>query len=198
MKTVRLAGELGEKFGAEWQLDVCTPAEAIRAIGANRPGFHAHLIASQERGVAYAVLLDSQDIGEAQLSMPCGREVIHIVPQVAGAGSGLRMILGVALIAASPYLPAGPLISGFSFSVSSIASSIGLNLLLGGVAQMLAGDPKPPASADQAPEGVPSYFFNGPATTTQQGAPVPVGYGELIVGGYPVSAGVRSDNVKVY
>jgi predicted phage tail protein len=198
VKTIRLAGELGEKFGAEWHLDVRTPAEAIRAIAANRPGFIAHLAQSQDRGVAYAVLLDNEDISEERLVMPCGREVIHFVPQIAGSGSGFRMILGVALIAASFYLPVGPLIQGFSFSMSSIAFSVGTNLLLGGVAQMLAGDPEPPASAQQTPEGVPSYFFNGPATTTQQGAPVPVGYGELIVGGYPVSAGVRSDNVKVY
>lgn len=44
MTTVYLYGHLGRKFGHRWRLDMQTPAEAIRAIIANKPDFHAHLI----------------------------------------------------------------------------------------------------------------------------------------------------------
>ena len=33
-----------------------------------------------------------------------------------------------------------------------------------------------------------SYFFNGPENTTREGGPVPVGYGELLVGSQVISA----------
>jgi predicted phage tail protein len=32
MKTIKLAGDLGNRFGREYTLDVQTPAEAMRAL----------------------------------------------------------------------------------------------------------------------------------------------------------------------
>jgi predicted phage tail protein len=53
-----------------------------------------------------------------------------------------------------------------------------------GIAQLLA---EPPEANTKESRNLESYSFDGPRNTTQQGAPVPVGYGKLMVGGALVS-----------
>ena len=51
------------------------------------------------------------------------------------------------------------------------------------------------SKSDQASEDKrdPSYIFNGPVNTMAQGHPVPIGYGEMIVGSAVISAGISVD-----
>jgi predicted phage tail protein len=65
-------------------------------------------------------------------------------------------------------------------------------LVIGGVAQLLT--PTPKTSED---EGDPrkSFSFSGIQNTTRAGVPVPVVFGEMLVGGIVVSAG--ADIVQV-
>ena len=67
--------------------------------------------------------------------------------------------------------------------------SLGISLVLGGVAQLLAPHPKTPKSTQA------SYEFGGPVNTLAAGMPVPICYGNLIVGGAIVSGGVYTDQV---
>jgi len=64
--------------------------------------------------------------------------------------------------------------------------------VLGGVAQLLTPTPK-----TDEDEGDPkkSFSFSGIQNTTRAGVPVPVVYGEMLVGGIVVSAG--ADIVQV-
>ena len=39
LRKVTLYGELGEKFGADWSLDVSNTHEIAKALEANKPGF---------------------------------------------------------------------------------------------------------------------------------------------------------------
>jgi predicted phage tail protein len=74
---------------------------------------------------------------------------------------------------------------------------VGASLVLGGVAQLLTPVPKVPQGAasntDQDPRK--SYSFSGIQQTSRQGVPVPVVYGETLVGSVVISAGV--DTVQV-
>ena len=58
---------------------------------------------------------------------------------------------------------------------------VATNLALTGISQLLAPGPE----TDQGTAE--SYLFNGPTNNITQGLPVPVAYGELIVGGAPIS-----------
>jgi predicted phage tail protein len=203
MKTFQLHGELGDQFGEIWHLDVLTPAEGIRAIIANRPDFATHLIESGERGIAYQVLADARQLGEADIVAPFGREVLHLVPVIAGAGGGGigEIFVGIALIAVSVMtggaglgLMAAYEAGGIALAASSLAFSIGVSLALGGVAQMLAPTPQQPGTSAPV-ANVPSYFFNGPVNSIAQGMPVPVGYGRLTVGSAPISAGMSVEQL---
>lgn len=197
-RKIILSGELAKKYGRTHYLAVNSPAEAIRALCANHGTFYSFLASSEQRNVGYQVIIDDDDIGENtdRLPLPFSRDM-HIVPVIGGGKSGfLGIVLGVALIAASFFLPAAPLIAGLgaaSPSFASIAFGVGASLFLGGVSGLLA--PQPKATAGQAEvRNLPSYTFNGPVNTTAQGQPVPVGYGRMIVGSAVISAGITADD----
>jgi predicted phage tail protein len=203
MKHIQLHGVLADKFGEHWDLDVRTPVEGLRAIAVNCPGFLPHLIESDKQGIAYRVVLGDRDISLDALASPTGKEVIHLVPVMAGAKSGFgQILLGAALVGVAIMTGgAGGALSGQLFTLAgqsvtwaSIAFSIGSSLILGGVAQMLAPSPKTPAAAEVV-EDRPSYYFNGPTNRMQQGNAVPVGYGQLIVGAMPISAGISTEAI---
>jgi predicted phage tail protein len=75
--------------------------------------------------------------------------------------------------------------------------NVGFALALGGVAQMLAPQPKMDAGAGSQEANSPSYTFNGAVNTTAQGHPVPVGYGRLIIGSAVISAGVQVEDIAL-
>ena len=57
MRTVRLYGQLGSRFGRSFRLAVNSPAEAIRALCAIVPGFQQYLATAKEQGMAFAVFI---------------------------------------------------------------------------------------------------------------------------------------------
>lgn len=195
MKTIRLYGALGEKFGRVWRFDVHSPAEAVRALCSQVKGFRQYLQAHRERG--FRVLCDTQARGERDLALGTAAATIRIVPVVQGAGKGLgQILLGGALIALSFWSPLNtPIIQGFSATFSSVAFSMGTSLLLGGVAQALTKTPSTSSESVERPENKPSYAFDGAVNTAAQGNPVPVCYGELIVGSQVVSAGLVTEQI---
>lgn len=198
LTTVRLLGRLGKQFGREFRLDVASPAEAVAALCAIRPTFRQELASSAEKGVAYRVRIDSDDVNEQQLHYPARGRLIRIAPVVQGAKSGglFQVVLGAALIAASFYIPgaaAGALGTTAAAKLGSAAFAMGFSLALGGVVQMLTPAPRGLSTRD-APENGASYNFNGPVNTTRQGAPVPLGYGEIYTGSATISAGIYAEN----
>jgi predicted phage tail protein len=196
LRTVRLYGELAREFGPLHRLAIASPAEAVRALCAIFPGFERHLISSQDRGVAYRVVNARSVVADLEhLHHPTGeRGEVKIIPVLQGAKRGglFQVILGVALIAASFFIPGTTAILGAS--LSKIAFSVGTSLVLGGISQMLTPTPKTQGPQER-PENRPSYQFNGPVNTTAQGQPVPIGYGRLIVGSAVISAGITAVEV---
>lgn len=188
MIAVLLLGELGKKYGRKHVLSIKTPAEAIRALCANFPGFERHMVESGNRGVGYRVLVKKDPVSIEEIHHPASK-TISIVPVVSGAGgSGLtKVILGAVLITASFFVPPGPW--------SAALFNVGVSLALGGVAQMLA--PSPPTNKPREDQTEPAYLFDGAVNTTAQGHPVPVGYGRMIVGSAVISAGVDTVDVSV-
>ncbi|WP_416740186.1 hypothetical protein ACM1ZW_03960 [Pseudomonas sp. NFX71] len=62
--------------------------------------------------------------------------------------------------------------------------------------QMLSPVPKSPSQQEQATtENKPSYLFNGAFNSTQQGLPVPVIYGKMLVGSSVVAVGTWAEAI---
>lgn len=190
LKTIRLGGALGQRFGRVHRLAVESPAEAIRALTANYPAFRQHLEESDRDGVGYRVKIGRDDLPSIDnLHAPSGQLEIRIIPVIRGAKSGLfEVITGIALIAAS-FIPGAPIVLGGGVTLASLSFSVGVALTLGGVSQLLAPHPKTPASTQA------SYLFGGPVNTLAAGMPVAICYGNLIVGGAVVSGGITVDQV---
>jgi predicted phage tail protein len=181
MMTVLLYGHLRRAFGKYHRFAVRSPAEAVRALRANFPGFERQVLAHNEPG--YHVLVGRESRDEKTLHHPAD-DVIRIVPVVAGAKRNgvFQTILGIVLIVVGTYFGMQPLIAA------------GVSMLLGGIVTMLSPQPKTKGPAEK-PENLPSYGFDGATNTTAQGNPVPLAYGRIIVGSQVLSVGLSTDSI---
>lgn len=153
-------------------------------------GFEKFMLESKDKGLRFAVFNGKENIGEDDLNKPTGREVIRIVPVIAGskrAGS-LQTIIGGVMIAAAFVLSFTPFAG-----VSPFLYQAGAAMAIGGVIQMLSPQAKGLGTQD-GPNNRPSYSFNGPVNTSVQGNPVPLLYGRMIVGSAVISAGIYSED----
>ena len=191
IKTIRLYGELGKRFGREFKLDVQSPAEAVRALRVIVPGFQAYLV--EHAKSAFKVFVGGSNRSD-EVGAPCSdREVIRIAPTVQGASAVGRTILGAALIALAIWNPMGWIALGAQGAVGTTALfSMGMSMALGGVVQLLSPTPTIDSGSGEKVENKPSYNFNGPVNTTAQGHPVPLCYGRMIVGSAVISAGIET------
>lgn len=212
LREIRVYGELAKFMGVRsFMAEARDVAEAVRYLMVNFAGLECHMVQND-----YRILVGSYSIGEEEISHPIGQNVIRIIPVVAGAGgSGLGKVLaGVAIIGLS-ILTAG----AFGFALGSatgigtfatIGVGIGASLALSGVSQMLTPVPKiapPSAMSGYSPtytaqtmresemDPQKSYSFNGVQNTSTQGTPVPIIYGETIVGSVVISANVSTQEV---
>lgn len=185
LRTIRLYGKLSQ-FGREHKLAVKSPAEAIKALCVNIPGFEHFLNTAKSKGLEFAVFLGKENIGEDKLGMKGTRD-IRIAPIIVGSKSGglFQTILGAVLVVASYFVPvAAPLL--FNAGVAMVA---------GGVMQMLAPQPKG-LNQREPTENKPSYAISGAVNTTAYGNPIAIGAGEMVIGGAIISAGVYSEDIQ--
>jgi predicted phage tail protein len=194
LREVRLYGQLGKRFGQVHHLAIQTPHEAVRALCATVQGFQDFLLS--EITLGYKVIVGKQAKTIAEIHEPSGPELIKIVPIVGGAKKGgLGMILlGVALYFGAPIL--GGLIKSTAIggTIALYGAKLGVALMLGGVIGLLS--PQRKASSSSSVQNDPSYAFDGPVNTTQQGLPVPLGYGRCMVGSAVISAGLSVDDTS--
>ncbi|MHC8288737.1 tail assembly protein [Pseudomonas sp. XS1P51] len=191
MTRILLSGSLAKTFGREFfrQLETGTTREAFSALQHTVEGFADFIRDSARRGLRYAIFRNRENVGEDRFTMS-GTTEIRIVPVIAGSKNGglFQTVLGVALIVVGAFLSATP------FGPPLIG--MGISLALGGVMQMLSPVPKSPSQQDQAgTENKPSYLFNGAFNSTQQGLPVPVVYGQMLVGSSVVSVGTWAEAI---
>ena len=184
LRKIKLYGKLAKFIGHRvLEADVATAAEAVRFLLANWPELEAHM--SDQH---YRVSIGTYDIDLEELHHPAGAAPISFVPVVAGVGAVARILIGVALIAASIFIPGSTAIFATTFGKISLGVGLfGASLVLGGVAQLLT--PTPKISND---EGDPrkSFSFSGIQNTNRAGVPVPVIYGETLTGSVVISAGI--------
>jgi predicted phage tail protein len=184
VRTLRLHGRLAELVGAsEFKIAVKSVAESIRFLVANFPALEPW-IAKQ----SFHVTAGSIEIIEESLHYPVGSdEEINLTPVIAGAGAVGRIILGTVLIAASFLIPGAAL---FGVGLAPIAFGIGASLVLGGVSQLLTPTPNTNLDVMKDPKTLESFSFGGIQNVSRQGVPVPIGYGECIVGSVTISSGL--------
>lgn len=184
VRTIRLYGKLGAKFGRIHRFVVKSPREAMRALVAMVPGFERELMTSKDRGIKYAVFVGKRNITEKELEYPSGNDDIRVAPIAVGSKSGgiFSIIAGVVLIIA------GAVTSYFGGSGVPLME-MGASMVFGGVAQMLSVHA---SASNGSSSGInkTSYYFSGAENTAYQGGPVPLLYGRMRVGSTVISEGI--------
>jgi len=193
MTRILLSGSLAKACGREHfkKLETGTTSEAFSALKHTVDGFEDFIRDSARRGQRYAIFRNRVNIGENGFTLS-GTAEIRIVPVVSGSKNGglFQTVLGVALIVV------GVVATPFSGPIGGALVSLGIAMTIGGVVQMLSPTPKTQNQEDQAgTENKPSYLFNGAFNSTQQGLPVPVVYGEMLVGSTVVSVGTWAEAI---
>jgi len=204
MKIVKVYGALKKRLGqGRFELDVATPAEAIRALCANFPGLQKWIVDSEQDGIGYKVKVGKESIEEDNLEnlhFPWSeRDVFSITPVLTGAGRGFgKILIGALLIGAAIMFPGASwslggfkAAAGFSGFQAAIGQ-IGIAVTLMGVAEMLSPvPPGPPGEAEQ----LESFNFSGVVNTSRIGTPVPIAYGRVFVGSSVISSGLDVDQL---
>jgi predicted phage tail protein len=191
MTQVIFDGELGNRFGKVWDIDLDrpSPAQALKALCRICKGLRNYL--RENAQTEYHVFTGTRDIGESDLFLPSGKKEIRFMPALAGAKSAgvLQIIVGAVLIIAGAVYGyfTGDWVHGGQLMTAGVA------MMVGGVAQLLFAPADPSKQNTEKPENTASYLFNGPINTTGQGNCAAVCYGEVETGSQVISAGIYTE-----
>lgn len=196
MKSFHLYGSLEKEFGGPFNVDVVTPAEAIRALCVQLPGFEAAIRKGNWRVIRGA--LDAEDdVDEEGLQLSLGhQDELHLIPMIEGANGGVAQILiGVAMIAAAFISGGGSLAAMGPMAVMMGAAGVGI--AVGGIITLTTRVPgaTDSASGNEKADDKASFLFDGPTNQSTQGVAVPRGYGRMKVGSIVVSAGLYAEQM---
>ncbi len=185
LRSVLLAGELAERFGASHRLAVASVREAVTALDTLYPGFRVALADCLDRGMGFRVSVADRDIVDDEVALVSVGDIL-IAPVVIGAGGAVSAVVGFGLIAASFYFTGG-LATGLLMA--------GGGMVIGGIVGMMTKIPTMSPGKIESGTSQKSYLFGGGQNTGVQGVPVPVGVGEMIYGGIVISAGVDVEDI---
>ena len=203
LRKIKLYGELAKFVGhKEFEVKADTLAHAVSFLINNFEGIEKYMSPKH-----YQVKVGNYAVDESELSHPIGKEDIHFIPVITGAGRGFgKILLGAALIAGAflftPLAPTqffNPIVSPGSFAAASgiTKAVVGLGgaLILQGVSEMLFPLPKPPSFESEEDPRL-SFSFGGTQQTGRAGTPVPLVYGEIFTGSVVISGGIDTEQVQ--
>ena len=182
MVNVKFYGAL-KQFGTDFKLDCKNVAEVLTALFSQIQGLRQHI----QKGV-YKVRIGSKYLDNRYLEKGLQYNLkdgmtVHFTPVVAGAGAKVQFVVGAALA-----------VVGYTMSwtgVGAVVGSVGVSLMLGGVAQMLTKTPSMNSGGSEK-EKKQSTSFSGLQNMTAQGRPMPLAYGRILTGSLIISQGIET------
>ena len=196
LRKLKLYGELAEFIGhKEFEIQVDSLSKAVSFLVNNFPQVEKYMNPQY-----YQVKVGNYAVDQEEIHHPIGQEDIHIVPVIAGAGSGTgKLLLGAALIGVALVNPFGAAaigtFGGTPLLVSKAVGFLGIGIALQGVSEMLFPLPKPQEfKSEQDPQL--SFSFSGTQNTSRAGTPVPIVYGEIVTGSVVISGAIDTQQVQ--
>ena len=209
MQTVYLKGEIS-KFGEVWKTNCSNLREILRLIGCQSPGFDKYLIDMLEKNRGLEIVKGSEIINCVEdFIFPLEEEDIIITEVPTGAGESFEdlnpfeiLLLGVGVYFGGAYLlgdvAAGTTFANMSFvqKLGSVLQMTGISLGINAISAHIAPGPET-EFGDTDPEEEKAKLFNGPINVSKQGIPIPLLYGQLLVGGAAIQTtlNIPSDTV---
>ena len=203
LRKIKLYGELAKFVGhKEFEVKADTLRHAVSFLINNFEGVEQFMSPKY-----YQVKVGNYAVDESELSHPIGKEDIHFIPVIAGAGRGVgKILLGAALIGVAILAPGAGFMAGGGFGFGSTAvgggfsftamlGNIGIGLVLTGVSEMLTPLPKRQEFNSEEDPRL-SFSFGGTQQTGRAGTPVPLVYGEIFTGSVVISGGIDTEQVQ--
>jgi predicted phage tail protein len=198
---VRLHGSIAQAAGTDrFELMVASVGEIIRALDALTQKRTTNHIAQTGEGVRWRITVDGELIrGDEEAPMPAAANLqlerpmreVDIYPVAEGGDGFWQFILGALLIIVGVVIGIVAGWTGFGGLVAAGLIVSGAASILGGLVGLLFGPGNQAFdSTGEDPKRLPSYLFSGSVNTQRQGGPVPVLYGQMIVGSQLISAGL--------
>jgi predicted phage tail protein len=198
-RTIYLNGKMGELFGKVWKLNAATVAECMHGIDCQREGkLKKYLMDCTEQGIMFTVQRGEEFLDYDNLQMNLAEDDLIITPVPAGSGNKLlKVIVGFMLMVGAAMLlgPGGAVaamemgaLKVLAYAGTMAMGMIGSALLNSGVAEYMA--PK------KAGEKGDAFLFDGPVNNVKEGIPVPLAYGQVLVGGATISFGFSDHEVS--
>ena len=223
VREVKLYGALAKFVGQRRFLaEINSAGEAVRMLLANFPGLEQHMADQHYKVIVdnYASDVDeinnpaSQRIQIVPVLGGAGGGVGKIVAGVALVAAAILLApAGAAVLGIAGAGGGAATAAGFTLGIAAanLAATVGVALILGGVSQLISPTPQMGTigplggvggtgrrqTSTEGTEFDPqeSYSFSGIQNTSKQGVPVPVVYGETIVGSVVISAGIDVDTI---
>lgn len=163
MTEVKIHGLLGEKFGESFFMEIDKAEDVFQAIDVNKRGFKKSLFDLSLAGFEYCIILDGKKFMDcSEQSRNKKPETIELVPILCGEG---------------------PVFAAFAIG-TVVATALSIMLM--------PDPPKPPEINANAKALEESFIFRGVENRAAQGTPVPVCYGELIVGSEVIQTSLKT------
>ena len=223
VREVKLYGALAKFVGQRRFLaEINSAGEAIRMLLANFPGLEQHMADQHYKVIVdnYESELEeinnpaSQRIQIVPVLGGAGGGVGKIVTGVALVAAAILLApAGAAVLGIAGAGGGAATAAGFTLGIAAanLAATVGVALILGGVSQLISPTPQlgtigplggvgGTGRRQTSTEGTEfdpqeSYSFSGIQNTSKQGVPVPLVYGETIVGSVVISAGIDVDTI---
>ena len=187
MRKIKLYGRLRKFVGvAVLEAEVKSPFEALSFLHCNFKGIEKHMALQP-----YTIICGETTITEDLINLET-EEDINIIPLA--HGNFFTFIIGAAIKwGAKNYIK--------NTILSTIVSTIGTQLLVTGINNMLTPQRSNNVSSSQMDRADPAafaanYSFTGLTNVSQAGVPVNLVYGEILVGSITVSNGIDTGQVE--
>ena len=166
MTQVNIHGILGVEYEKSFLMKLGSSRNILKAIDANRNGFIKRLIALQQEGLMYDIIINKKRVTKGEeMDAFKNPSRIDLVPTIcgtgAGAGAAIFKAVAMALVSAA-----------ISYALTPKQDTAALEVTAGANRQ--------------------SFIFSNIVNLASQGAPMPLGYGRLKVGSQVIQASIKS------
>jgi predicted phage tail protein len=186
MATVKFYGDL-KQYGDKYKINANTAAEALNCLYFQIKGLKKRILDGYFRVRINGIDMNDNNLQFGLHNRISHNAVIHIIPKTEGAKGG-----AFSFIAGAVMCIVGAIFYWTPFGYPLMAA--GLGLMIGGVAMMMTKTPKMQDATND--DGKKSTSFSNLGNTAAQGAPVPLPYGEIMVGSKVESQGVETMDVE--
>ena len=206
---VKFHGNLGKRLKRKvWDLSIGSVQEALHAVNIlSGKRLIKMMIKDSEKKLKYQIKVNDEPVetsgidyenlatvNDTELCLKRKIKKIDIIPVLEGSGDDAKGV--VMVIVAVMLIVAGIIVAPKSPMLGQMMISAGIALLAGGVSILMAKPPKFEYFRTIDTENAPSYLFNGPINSANEGGPVPLGYGRLLCGSQTIQVSLNVRQMK--